>query len=220
MEFVRLDLVAEGRGTLDRRRADAGRRGAAGEMRLPKRIPRTLQEVGTRKDITVGRPKPTRRRGAPRRRARRPRPRARPRRAEEPFRTVLHVVAPRRLRVRADRPRIDVELKADAILAFAGSRAEANGSVEVVRGQVEPIGGRVFVLERGKVTFPGGPVMAGRLDVAARYDNPKAVVHAAMTGTLAQAEAPALPPSRRSRRRRSPCSSRRGGPSSRRARRA
>jgi translocation and assembly module TamB len=97
---------------------------------------------------------------------------------------VIHVVAPRRFRVRADQPRIDVELKADAIFAFAGSRSEATGSIQSIRGHVEPIGGRVFVLERGKVTFTGGPVETGTLDLAARYDNPTAVVRATVGGTV------------------------------------
>jgi translocation and assembly module TamB len=152
------------------------------EVKLPKRIPRTLQEVSNRKDIAVGRPKPTRVRRLPPGTisALAPGP------ATEPFKTVLHVVAPRRLRVRADQPRIDVELKADAILTFAASRADATGTIQAIRGQAEPIGGRVFVLERGKVTFTGGPVTTGALDVAARHDNPKAVIWANITGTIAK----------------------------------
>jgi len=184
MEFVKVDLEAEGRGTLTRHELTLGVVVAQGEVKLPRRIPRTLQEIDTRKDIAVGRPKPPRRlpRGAV----------AAPEAAdavappEAPFKTVLHVLAPRRLRVRADQPRIDVELKADVILAFAGSRSEANGSIQVVRGQVEPIGGRVFVLERGKVAFGGGPAATGTIDLVARYDNPRAVVRATVAGTVAK----------------------------------
>jgi translocation and assembly module TamB len=152
---------------------------------LPKRIPRTLQEVSKRGDITVGRPKPARPRRLPKGAAAEPATAIAAAPGAEPFKTVVHFVAPRRLRVKADQPRIDIELKADALFAFAGGRSEANGSVESVRGQVEPIGGRVFVVERGKVAFGGGPVNAGVLDIASRYDNPTAVVRATVTGTLA-----------------------------------
>jgi translocation and assembly module TamB len=183
MELVRLDLQAEGRGKLTRDELTLGIVVPQGEVRLPKRIPRTLQEVSTRGDVTVGRPKPVRARRQPKD--------AEPAAAEAPapvpaapFKTVVHFLAPRRLRVKADQPRIDVELKADALFAWAGGRSEANGAVELVRGQVEPIGGRVFQLERGKVAFTGGPVTAGTLDIAARYDNPTAVVRATITGTL------------------------------------
>ena len=183
MELARFDLVAEGRGQLTREGLTLGVVIPQAEIKLPKRIPRTLQETGTRKDITVGRPRPQR----PRRSARAApagETEAGPAAPAEPFRTVIHVVAPRRLRVRADQPRIDVELKADAIFAFAGAREEATGSIEAIRGQAEPIGGRVFVLERGKVTFNGGPLATGGIDLVARYDNPTAVVRATVGGTL------------------------------------
>ncbi|HSN13260.1 MAG TPA: translocation/assembly module TamB domain-containing protein, partial [Anaeromyxobacteraceae bacterium] len=184
MELARLDLTAEARGQLDRDGLTLGVVIPQAEVKLPKRVPRTLQETGTRRDITVGRPKPQRsRRGAPAAAASASAaaPAAAP---SEPFRAVVHVVAPRRFRVRADQPRIDVELKADAIFAFAGSRSEATGSIQSIRGHVEPIGGRVFVLERGKVTFTGGPVETGTLDLAARYENPTTVVHATVGGTV------------------------------------
>ena len=113
-------------------------------------------------------------------------PGAAPAPAEEPFKTVIHVAAPRRLRVRADQPRIDVELKADALLAFAGGRDEATGAVEVVRGQVEPIGGRVFEVRRGKLTFTGDRIATGVLDVVAEYQNPSAKVTAVIGGTLSK----------------------------------
>jgi translocation and assembly module TamB len=184
MEFARFDLTAEARGQLTRQELTVGVVVPQADVKLPKRVPRTLQGLETRKDITVGRPRPAR--------ARRPAPVAAPGEPEPaeaaaaPFRTVLHFVAPRRFRVRADQPRIDVELKADAIFGFAGSRSEANGSIQAIRGQVEPIGGRVFVLERGKVTFTGGPPSTGTLDVAARYENPTVVVRATVGGTLAK----------------------------------
>jgi translocation and assembly module TamB len=185
MELVRLDLEAEGRGKVTRKELTLGLVAPQGVVTLPKRIPRTLQEVSKREDITVGRPKPARARRLPKGAAAETATVSAAAPAEEPFKTVVHFVAPRRLRVKADQPRIDVELKADAIFAFAGGRSEANGTVESVRGQVEPIGGRVFVVERGKVAFTGGSVNAGVLDIASRYDNPTAVVRATVTGTLA-----------------------------------
>jgi translocation and assembly module TamB len=187
MEFAKLDLSAELRGQAGLDGLTLGVVVPRAEVKLPRRLPRSLQEVDGRKDITVGRPKPVRAR-----RAARDAPAAGPVEADgasaprAPFKTVLHVVAPRRLRVRADQPRIDVELKADALFAFAGSRQEATGWIESIRGQVEPIGGRVFELERGKVTFTGGPIRTGVLDLAARWDNPTAKVHATVEGTIAR----------------------------------
>jgi translocation and assembly module TamB len=186
IEFVRLDLKAEARGTLDRRELVLGIVLPGAEVRLPRRIPRTLQGTAARQDIAVGRPAPPR----PRRERRSPAPSAdagaaaAPTPAEGPFRTVLHIVAPRRLHVRADQPRIDVELKGDVLLAFAGGRQEATGTIEAIRGQVEPIGGRVFVLERGKATFAGGPLAHGALDLLARWEAAKAAVRATVGGTL------------------------------------
>jgi translocation and assembly module TamB len=185
MEFVRLELGAEARGKLTRDELTLGIVVPQADVRLPKRIPRTLQSPRGRDDITIGRPRSQR--GQHPTRAAPVEPGAETAAARrEPFRTVLHVVAPRRFRVRADQPRIDVELKADAIFAFAGSRDEASGSIEVIRGQVEPIGGRVFELERGKLTFTGGPIQLGGLDVVARYDNPTAVIRATVGGTIAK----------------------------------
>jgi len=183
MELARFDMNAEARGTLERRKLTLGVVIPQAEVKLPKRIPRTLQDLEARKDITVGRPRPRRYR-----RAERAPPagavEAAPGPAAPPFTTIVHLLAPRRLRVRADQPRIDVELKADAIFAFSGSQEEATGTIEAIRGQAEPIGGRVFELERGKVTFGGGRIAAGTLDVAARYDAPTAKVRALIEGTL------------------------------------
>lgn len=187
MEFARFELTAEARGQLTREALTLGVVVPQAEVKLPKRLPRTLQDLGTRRDITVGRPRPPRSRRAPpvaTSAAGADGTAAVP--APTPFRTVVHLVAPRRLRVRADQPRIDVELKADALFAFAGSHQEATGTVTAIRGRAEPIGGRVFELERGKVTFTGGPISSGVLDVAARYDNPAATVHAIVAGTLSK----------------------------------
>jgi translocation and assembly module TamB len=69
---------------------------------------------------------------------------------------------------------------------LAQGAVTAEGSLEVVRGSVEPIAGRVFQVQRGRVTFPGGPVQAGQLDVIARYDNPAAVVTVTIGNTVAK----------------------------------
>jgi translocation and assembly module TamB len=54
--------------------------------------------------------------------------------------------------------------------------------VEVVRGEVEPIGGRVFHVERGKITFMGGEPKEAVLDIEARYENPSAKVTVTVSG--------------------------------------
>ena len=54
----------------------------------------------------------------------------------------------------------------------------------MVRGTVEPISGRVFHVERARVSLPGGAVTGAQLDVVARYDNPVAVVTVTLTGPV------------------------------------
>jgi translocation and assembly module TamB len=151
-----------------------------GVVDLPDRAPRTLQTLDRRKDIVVGRREA-------RRRAKPPGTEAGPA-AERPFTLAAHVVVPRGLFVRSDDPEIDLELKADVRYERVGGEAYAEGSAEVVRGTVEPIGGRTFVVERGRVQFTGGPPGAAMLDVQARYDNPAAVVTVTVQGPLTQPE--------------------------------
>jgi translocation and assembly module TamB len=81
---------------------------------------------------------------------------------------------------------MNVELKGDSTWRLAGGEVVADGSVEAVRGTFEPISGRVFHVERGRVSFPGGAVDAGLLDVIARYDNPAAEVTVTVAGTVAK----------------------------------
>jgi translocation and assembly module TamB len=97
-------------------------------------------------------------------------------------------VAPRQLFVRSDNPRVDLELEADVTFELAGEGVFAEGSVEVIRGAVEPIGGRTFQVERGRVQFTGGPPTAALLDVQARYDNPAAQVTVTLTGPALEPE--------------------------------
>jgi translocation and assembly module TamB len=143
-----------------------------GVVRLPKQSPRKLQSLERRKDIVVGR-------RAERRRAAGPGANGD---AEPPFVLTAHVVAPRNLWVKSDSPRMDIELKADVRYELAGGQDYAEGSIEVVRGSVEPIGGRTFGIERGRVQFTGGPPQAALLDVEARYVNPAAVVTVNVAG--------------------------------------
>jgi translocation and assembly module TamB len=90
--------------------------------------------------------------------------------------------------VRSANPEIDVELKADVRYERVGAEDYATGAVDVVRGRVEPLGGRVFELQHGKVQFTGGPPTAALLDVEARWDNPTAVVTVTVQGPLAKPE--------------------------------
>lgn len=152
-----------------------------GLVRFPKKSPRELQSLERRTDIVVGR---------------RPE-RERPRAAEPagasagpaaPFTFTAHVVAPRNFFVKGESPRIDVELKADVRYELAGGQDYLEGAVEVVRGSVEPIAGRTFGIERGRVQFTGGPPRAALLDFEARYRNPAAVVTVNVGGPLSAPE--------------------------------
>jgi translocation and assembly module TamB len=79
-----------------------------------------------------------------------------------------------------------VDLHTDSTWKVAGDAVEVSGTIETDRGTVEPIAARVFHLERGRVSFPGGPVKAGALEIVARYDNPVAVVTVTIRGTVAK----------------------------------
>jgi translocation and assembly module TamB len=142
-------------------------------VRLPKRTPRTLQPLEERPDIVVG----------PRRKAPAPAAAAGP-----PFALTLRVVAPGRLQVQGENPFVRVELKADVRYEVVGKEDYMSGTIEVVRGDVEPISGRRFEMHRGKVTFTGGPPKAALLDVEAVYTNPEAVVTVDVTGSVASPE--------------------------------
>jgi len=86
--------------------------------------------------------------------------------------------------VNQDNPRVRLDLKADVTYERQGGEEYMTGTVEVIRGDVEPIGGRRFEVARGRVTFTGGPPKAALLDVEAIYKNPQATVTVGVTGPL------------------------------------
>jgi translocation and assembly module TamB len=149
-----------------------------GVVRLPKKSPRTLQSLERRKDIVVGRRAEKKKEEAAR---------AAPTgSAAEPFSVHARVVVPRNFFVKSDNPKMDVELKADVSYDLADGSAD--GTIEVKRGNVEPIAGRNFTIERGKVQFTGGPPLAALLDIEATYHNPAADVTATVVGPLRKPE--------------------------------
>jgi translocation and assembly module TamB len=177
VEVANLDLSADATGTY-----------APGELRVDVKVPggtvrlvnqpRELQSLEGRKDIVVGK-----------------QPERRPRRGIEgegpalkPFLAVIHLVVPGQLFVKSKSPVADVELQADVTYELAGDDDYASGDVEVVRGTVEPIDGRLFHVQRGRVQFTGGPLTAAMLDVEARYDNPSAVVTVVVSGPVKNPE--------------------------------
>lgn len=181
MDLATLDLEVGVTGGYRARRLDVELRIPRGTVRLPKRPPRTLQSLERRKDILIGRD-PERRpvTGPPREPGAAPGP--------APLHVVIHAIAPGRLMVVSDNPRIRLELKADVTFELRGSEQYATGRVEVVRGDVEPIGGRNFQVKHAEVTFTGGPPAAAILDVEAIYEHPSAVVTALVTGPLRSPE--------------------------------
>jgi translocation and assembly module TamB len=163
MDIATLDLKASVTGTYRATGMDLEVRAPGGTVGLPKRLPRSLQTLAVPTDIVVGRP-PERRRPL----------RARPapqEAAAEPFRLEARAVIPGGLVVKGDDPRANVELKADVRYERSGKEEYTTGEVEVVRGFVEPIGGRVFEISHGKVQFTGGPPEAAMLDVEARWES-------------------------------------------------
>ncbi|HET9554945.1 MAG TPA: translocation/assembly module TamB domain-containing protein, partial [Anaeromyxobacteraceae bacterium] len=174
MELARVDGRAELTGTLTDKLLDATLTVPGGTVRLPKKTPRTLQSLERRADIQVGRPK-----------ARRPRPEgAAGGPAEAPFEARLRLVVPGKLLVKSDHPKVDLEVKGDSTWRLAGGELTADGLMETVRGTVEPIGGRTFVVDRGRVQFTGGAWRAALLDVAAHWDNPIATVLVVIDGPI------------------------------------
>ena len=168
-----LDFPLELTGTLTPELLDTTLSTTGGTFRLPDTSPRTLQTLERRADIVVGVPKPPRKGG---------RSLAGP--ASKPFEARCRVLVPGRFFVKADRPRMNVELKTDSTWRWVDGELRAEGPVEVVKGTVEPISGRIFQIDRGKVTFTGAGFNAAQVDAAARYDNPVAVVTVTVSGGL------------------------------------
>jgi translocation and assembly module TamB len=148
-----------------------------GTVQLPRKTPRALQSLEPRPDIVVGRPRARRTPavlGVP---------------APKPMVVRVHLVAPGKLFVKDEAPRINVELKTDSTWSLVEGELLAEGPVEVVRGTVEPISGRVFVIDHGKVEFNGAGWPQGQIEAVAIWENPAAAVTATVDGSLG---APAL----------------------------
>jgi translocation and assembly module TamB len=173
MDLARVDLRADATGTYDGSTFTVDVHLPRGVVRLPKRQPRALQSLEQRKDIVVGRRTE---------RKRRAKPSAEVASAARPFTFRATLRAEKNLSVKSDDPRVDLELRANVTYERVGSDDYAEGSIEVIRGSLEPIGGRTFVVERGRVQFTGGPPSAALLDFQARYDNPAAVVTVTVEG--------------------------------------
>lgn len=178
MDLATLDFPIELTGTLTTDLLDAQATIQGGTIRLPRKTPRTLQPLEGRADIVVGRPRPKRPSwfglaaappGTP---------------EPKPFEARLRLVVPGKLFVKSDNPSVDVEVKGDATWRLVGGELYAEGPLDLVRGSVEPISGRVFHLDRGRVTFTGAGWRSGLLDVVARYENPAAMVTVTIGGTV------------------------------------
>jgi translocation and assembly module TamB len=178
-EVATVDGAATARGDLAGRRLEATLELARTTIRLPKQLPRDLQSLDRRPDIVVGRPR-TRRPAAP---AAGPTPAAPP-----SFEARVRIVAPRGIEARSEMPRGSVEVIADVTLEIAGDEVFAEGALDVVRGEVEPISGRNFAIEHGKVQFTGGPPRAAVLEIRAVHENPAAKVTVSITGPLTKPE--------------------------------
>jgi translocation and assembly module TamB len=181
MDVATVDLRADATGRWDGSTLGVDVLVPKGLVRLPSRQPRELQTLEPRKDIVVGR-------AAERKRRTKPQPGPAPSAADRPLGVKARVRVDRNLFVRSDDPRVDVELKADVEYERTGGEDYAQGFVEVIRGSVEPLAGRTFQLERGRVQFTGGPPGASMLDVQARYDNPAAVVTVNVQGPTGKPE--------------------------------
>jgi translocation and assembly module TamB len=179
-DVATFDLPIELQGTLSDDLLDLTATLDAGTIRLPRKSARALQPVTERSDIVEAEVEAER----ARHRARAGEPGREE--ARRPLEVRCRLVLPGKLQVKSERPAMNLELKGDSTWRFAAGRLAAEGTVEVVRGTVEPLAGRVFHVERARVTFPGGDVDSGQLDVVARFDNPVAVVTVTVAGTVAK----------------------------------
>jgi translocation and assembly module TamB len=178
-----LDLGVKASGTYQASKLKVRLDVPQGTVKLPPRQPRDLQSLDKRPDIVVGqRPERKRPREAPARPG--PAAGAGAGAGAAPFALEVRAVAPGPLQVNQDNPRVRLDLKADVTYERQGGEEYMTGTVEVIRGDVEPIGGRRFEVARGRVTFTGGPPKAALLDVEAIYKNPQATVTVGVTGPL------------------------------------
>ena len=169
-------LGAKLSGTYRDRKLDARLDLPEGEVRLADKLPRDLQSLDGRSDIVVGRKPPPKKAAAP--------APASAEGAARPLTVTARLVAPGRFMVRREVPRIAIELKADVTYERQAARNYMSGTVEVVRGSVEPLSDRRFEVKRGRVTFTRGPPKAAILDVEAFYENPAATVTVVVNGPL------------------------------------
>ncbi|BDG05620.1 translocation/assembly module TamB domain-containing protein [Anaeromyxobacter oryzae] len=172
-ELATLDLPIELEASLGDRLLDATVTLAAGTIRLPLKPSRALQSVEKRSDIVEVEPEGRQVAVATAE-------------APKPLEVRCRLLIPGKLFVRSEYPAVNLELKGDSTWHLLAGELTVEGVVEVVRGTVEPISGRVFHVERGRVIFPGGGVKAAQLDVVARYDNPQAVVTVTIGETVAR----------------------------------
>jgi translocation and assembly module TamB len=173
-DLATFDLDARVTGTASPDALDLEVAVPTGTVRLPNRLPRKIQSLEPREDIVIGTP-----------------------RGKEPpglaaaalrdYRARAHVVAPSRFFVRSDNPRMNVELRADVTAVYANGLS-LEGEVETVRGQIEPIGGRIFDLKRGRARFTGAGYQEAVLEVQALYEHPAAKVTVAVSGTVEHPE--------------------------------
>ncbi|HEX7489910.1 MAG TPA: translocation/assembly module TamB domain-containing protein, partial [Anaeromyxobacteraceae bacterium] len=143
-------------------------------VRLPERLPRKVQPLDQRPDIVVA---PFHRKEPPKLAA-----------PSKPFQVKVHLLVPNHFQIKGDNPTVDVELKADVVAEEDEGDLLLTGTVETLRGRVEPIGGRTFDVKRGRVQFTGEDYKAGVLDVQAVYVNPAATVTVAIAGTIEKPE--------------------------------
>jgi translocation and assembly module TamB len=106
--------------------------------------------------------------------------------AGPPFHAKVHLLVPHRFQIKGKNPRVDVELRADVVAEEDQGDLYLTGTVETVRGELEPIGGRNFELKRARVQFTGETYQTGTLDVQAVYVNPNATATVTVTGTIAK----------------------------------
>lgn len=176
--LAQVDMEAKLKGGFDARHLDADLAIPSAVLVLPSKPPRSLQSLEQRKDIVVL-DKATRAR----------RKKAEAAKAKlaagvtppEPFHSHVHVLVPNRFFIKDQNPAVDIEIKADLEVDMA-KELTMTGTVDTLRGRLEPIGGRVFEIAKGQVQFTGGAPTAALLDVVASYDNPAAKVKVNVSG--------------------------------------
>ncbi|GEJ58605.1 hypothetical protein AMYX_33460 [Anaeromyxobacter diazotrophicus] len=176
-DFATLTASATLTGKLAAGDLDAELRIPRALVKLPEKLPtRKIQPLDQRPDIAVG-----------------PFHAKAPRggvvaAAGPPFHAKVHLLVPNRFQIKGDSPRVDVELRADVVAEEDEGDLYLTGTVETLRGQVEPVGGRSFDLKRARVQFTGEDYKAGVLDVQAVYVNPNATATVTITGTVEKPE--------------------------------